>query len=283
VQAEIPPRFNDNVGRRGASSGLTGPYIKDTHVGQRASGMDSLGPAERATANAPAAQDSFAEETIRALGRILASTHFKLVREHARRFLDFVVRMKLLNRQDEIKETTIAIHAFGEPADYDPAISGKIRVAAGSLRQKLAEYYSGEGHNDPILILIPKGTYVPEIRDRRVWVVICAFENWNPKGDQAYLCDAATDELVHQLAQGDLIQATRIASLNVDAARVRYGLRGSFECREDLFRLNVSLSDLQASRILCWRSFEGRREELLKVVRQVSESVVARLSSAGAT
>ncbi|HTU45982.1 MAG TPA: NACHT domain-containing protein [Bryobacteraceae bacterium] len=37
----------------------------------------------------------------------------------------------------------------------------KVRVEAGRLRQKLLQYYSGPGANDPILIEIPRGGYSP--------------------------------------------------------------------------------------------------------------------------
>lgn len=59
-----------------------------------------------------------------------------------------------------LKEYQIATEVFGRPADFDPQFDSAIRVQAGRLRQKLAEYYAGEGANDPIQVEMPKGGYL---------------------------------------------------------------------------------------------------------------------------
>ena len=41
-----------------------------------------------------------------------------------------------------------------------PAVRFTIRVQAGRLRSKIAEYYNSEGAEDPIQLEMPKGTYV---------------------------------------------------------------------------------------------------------------------------
>src|SRR5579863_6885984 len=58
-----------------------------------------------------------------------------------------------------VKEYQIATEEFGRPPDFDPAVDSMVRVQAGRLRTKLAEYYSGEGAEDHIRIELPKGTY----------------------------------------------------------------------------------------------------------------------------
>jgi hypothetical protein len=57
------------------------------------------------------------------------------------------------------KEYQIATELFGRQQDFDPHVDSMVRVQAGRLRTKLAEYYSSEGAEDPILVEIPKGTY----------------------------------------------------------------------------------------------------------------------------
>ena len=57
------------------------------------------------------------------------------------------------------KEYQIATEVFGRQEDFDPHVDSMVRVQAGRLRTKLAEYYSSEGAKDPILVEIPKGTY----------------------------------------------------------------------------------------------------------------------------
>jgi len=58
-----------------------------------------------------------------------------------------------------LKEYQIATEVLGRPAGFDPQSDSTVRVQAGRLRVKLAEYYSQEGIDDPILVEIPKGSY----------------------------------------------------------------------------------------------------------------------------
>jgi hypothetical protein len=58
-----------------------------------------------------------------------------------------------------LKEYQIATEVFGRPSDFDPQLDSLVRVQAGRLRSKIAEYYSSEGTHDPIVVELPKGTY----------------------------------------------------------------------------------------------------------------------------
>jgi len=58
-----------------------------------------------------------------------------------------------------LKEYQIATEVLGRPTGFDPQSDSTVRVQAGRLRVKLAEYYAHEGVNDPILVEIPKGSY----------------------------------------------------------------------------------------------------------------------------
>jgi hypothetical protein len=64
------------------------------------------------------------------------------------------------------KEYQIATEVFGRPHDFDPQHDSTIRVQAGRLRIKLAEYYATEGIGDGLVVEIPKGTYVVSFHDR---------------------------------------------------------------------------------------------------------------------
>jgi hypothetical protein len=57
------------------------------------------------------------------------------------------------------KEYQIATEVFGRQQDFDPHVDSMVRVQAGRLRTKLAEYYNSEGVDDPILVEMPKGNY----------------------------------------------------------------------------------------------------------------------------
>jgi len=58
-----------------------------------------------------------------------------------------------------LKEYQIATEVLGRPAGFDPQSDSTVRVQAGRLRVKLAEYYGQEGIDDPVLVEIPKGSY----------------------------------------------------------------------------------------------------------------------------
>src|ERR671922_1004070 len=58
-----------------------------------------------------------------------------------------------------LKEYQIATEVFGRPADFDPQSDSTIRVQAGRLRVKLAEYYAQEGPDDLVVVELPRGSY----------------------------------------------------------------------------------------------------------------------------
>jgi hypothetical protein len=58
------------------------------------------------------------------------------------------------------QEYQIATEVFGRQPDFDPQVDSTIRVQAGRLRVKLAEFYSSEGAEDPVIVELPKGAYV---------------------------------------------------------------------------------------------------------------------------
>ena len=99
----------------------------------------------------------------RELERILDSAGFAR-NERISRFLRFVVEHHLSGRGDELKESVIAIEVFGRPPDYNPKRDPVVQAEASRLRARLSEYYLGEGKEDPLVIELPKGGYVPVIR-----------------------------------------------------------------------------------------------------------------------
>ena len=74
-------------------------------------------------------------------------------------FLRFVVERALAG--EPVKEAVIGVEVFGRPPDYDPRVDPIVRVEARRLRSRLADYYEGPGMDDPVVIQLPKGAYVP--------------------------------------------------------------------------------------------------------------------------
>src|SRR5712691_13570614 len=110
-------------------------------------------------------QISEREPCLRQIERLLAS-HTLHGSESLRKLLRYLAEHALDHPGVAVKEYQIATEVFGRPADFDPQSDSTIRVQAGRLRMKLAEYYSSEGADDPIVVELPKGTYVLSFHQR---------------------------------------------------------------------------------------------------------------------
>jgi len=75
------------------------------------------------------------------------------------KLLQYLAKQSIDHPDAPLKEYQIATEVYGRHADFDPQSDSTIRVQAGRLRLKLAEYYAGEGAADSILVKIPKGNY----------------------------------------------------------------------------------------------------------------------------
>jgi TolB-like protein/Flp pilus assembly protein TadD len=106
------------------------------------------------------------EDAIRLqLQRILAGEGFKRS-ERICRFLSYAVEQTLQGHGGELKESVLAVEVYDRPADYNPKIDPIVRNDARRLRAKLREYYESEGSSDPVIIEIPKGSYLSVFRKR---------------------------------------------------------------------------------------------------------------------
>ena len=100
------------------------------------------------------------------LDQILRSTAFNDA-GRASSFLRFIVERALEGRTNEIKESVIAVEVLGRKSSFDSKIDPVVRVEAARLRDRLRDYYDGEGEADEVLISVPKGGYVPAFTERQ--------------------------------------------------------------------------------------------------------------------
>lgn len=107
-----------------------------------------------------ASPNGIPEPVVRAqLAKVLASETF--VRSgRLSAFLQFVVEEQLAGRGSNLKEQVLAEELYKKGADFEGASDPVVRVDARRLRDKLREYYA-DAHDDPVVIRLPKGTYVP--------------------------------------------------------------------------------------------------------------------------
>jgi hypothetical protein len=76
-----------------------------------------------------------------------------------RRLLKFLADKLVAGEADQLKEYGIGVDVLGKPASYDPRQDSAVRIQMGRLRQKLAEYYRGEGKDDPLIVELPRGRF----------------------------------------------------------------------------------------------------------------------------
>ena len=179
------------------------------------------------------------QDALQLLGRVLSGSGFAR-NERMSRFLRFLVERHLEGRDNELKESLIAVEVFGRRPDYDPKLDSIVRTEAARLRARLIDYYAGEGRSDLVVIDVPKGGYIPVFRQREAaregrktrsgqrwlsvalacsavalaaaswWslrhqntpirIAVLPLENLSPEPSSDYFADGLTDEIIRNLS-----------------------------------------------------------------------------------
>jgi hypothetical protein len=96
----------------------------------------------------------------------LVSSHALHGSESLCKLLRYLAKHAVDHPGAPIKEFQIATEVFGRSAEFDPQLDSMVRVQAGRLRSKLAEYYNSDGLEDPLAVELPKGTYLLSFHPR---------------------------------------------------------------------------------------------------------------------
>lgn len=249
------------------------------------------------------------------LGRILASPEFHAT-DKVRDFLRFVVEEKLAGRSHRIKGYTVAVEVFARSEDFDPTYDPVVRIQAGRLRRGLERYYLVGGVEDPVLIDIPKGGYVPRFTARPAEsasvqtlstahatdklpltdgprIAVLPFENLTGDDRQEFLTVGLTEELVTELTrfQGIAVlscqhpqQPPGHPSIPVELARqvgARFVLRGAVRRDADMVKVSAQLADSTDGRQV-WAessSHSPNASELITTQEQIAQSVVTAIAT----
>ncbi len=106
----------------------------------------------------PALLQDSKEELERVLHHPPISRSLNLVR-----FLSFICNKYFDGEGEEIRERTVAVEALGrKESTFDSHDDPIVRVTARELRKKLSEYYENEGRDHPMMIVLPRGRYIPQ-------------------------------------------------------------------------------------------------------------------------
>lgn len=207
------------------------------------------------------------------LQRILQSRQFVDTTRLAR-FLEYLVEQTLAGNDEALKGYAIGLDVFDKPEDFDPAIDTIVRVQASKLRSRLDLYYAKEGAEDPLRILVPKGSYVPVFQvafdpqvaevsaaptetTPRYSIAVMPFDNLSGSPDQEFLADGFTEEILNALARFREFQVAarhstfRYKHVKGDAREigkelgVRYILEGSVRRWNDQIRITSQLIDTE--------------------------------------
>ena len=183
------------------------------------------------------------------VARILESRHFAKA-ERLKRFLRFVTEETLKGLSTEIKEIVIGIEVFDRhAATYDPRMDPIVRVQAGRVRAKLADYYAQEGANDqgvsrtaawsirPALQRAIDGSArargapanaEPVARQSNT-IAVLPFVNIGADPANDYFSDGLTEELINALA--------RLPSVRITARRSAFRFKGTDRDIREIGRL----------------------------------------------
>jgi hypothetical protein len=97
--------------------------------------------------------------------QVVAASCFKKS-ARLREFLLYVCEKAITDQLDDIREQEIGKAVFGRRPEYNAGDDNIVRVEARELRKRLDIYFSGEGREEPVVIRIPKGSYVPIFEPR---------------------------------------------------------------------------------------------------------------------
>ncbi len=97
--------------------------------------------------------------------RIVSSATFKKS-ARLRAFLLYVTRCALRHEPEAATEQQIGVQVFGCAPNYDSSENNIVRSQARQLRLKLESHFANEGRLEPEIVVIPKGSYVPEFHPR---------------------------------------------------------------------------------------------------------------------
>lgn len=108
-----------------------------------------------------------AERTVvlKELDSILTSYHFQSSKRYPA-MLKYIVDATLDGRCGDLKERTLGVEVFGRDPDYDTNADPVVRLSAGEVRKRIAQYYHENGSASQVQIELPLGSYVPEFQLR---------------------------------------------------------------------------------------------------------------------
>ena len=199
------------------------------------------------------------------LRRITGSADFDTSQRSAD-FLRFVVDETLADRANAISQHAIACQVFGRGDEFDPATDPIVRMQAGRVRRSLEHYYLTAGAADPVVVGLPKGSYVPSFdvpsphsvgapaatmpasADDESWPTLLVSPLRNLTGGQAveFIAQGLVSDLAAELSRDKAIHVFLSPGMEDETKRAcpaRFELAGTVALRGDDLKINLHLVD----------------------------------------
>jgi serine/threonine-protein kinase len=180
-----------------------------------------------------------------------------------------------------------------------------VRVQAGRLRLKLNEYYLTEGREDPVLIELPTGSYVPRFRlrdpseagsqprpsaeSKGATLAVLKFEDHSAEHDQEYFCSGITEELINALTKVDSLRVVawksdlRPAGGSEGSGRLSQNwaadalLEGSVRKAGDRLRITAQLIRFSDGCYLWSETYDRMLHDIFAIQEEISQAIVGTL------
>lgn len=89
----------------------------------------------------------------------------------------FITERALNENAGVIHEQEIGASVFGRADNYDTSQDNIVRVQVSQLRKKIERYFATDGAQEPLILEIPRGAYLPVFRARHLPEVVALPEN----------------------------------------------------------------------------------------------------------
>jgi hypothetical protein len=230
--------------------------------------------------------DLVSDERWQLVQRIVSSHAFQKS-ARLRDLLQHITERSIHGHAHELTEQHIGEALFHKPSGYSPLEDSSVRVHVRQLRLKLHEFFNEDGRSEPIVLDIPKGSYVPIFRPATGTVVSpsephevaptiktvpqAQFVPWMVSAVLAIICAA----LLFQIVRG----STRILSVPPVASAPAWPFSEIFDKKHQT-TIVVADSNYGMQRILTSKS--GSLDQYLR--HELSNSAeVTKLSAGGSS
>ncbi len=178
------------------------------------------------------------ELVLKELDAIISSQHFRGSKRYPA-MLKYVVSAAIDGRASDLKERTLGVEVFGRDPDYDTNADPVVRISAGEVRKRIAQFYHENGHGAKLEIELPVGSYAPEflLRMPEVHEAKAGNNQTGPNIDKP----VATNTQTHKSSRRYLIAG--LASIAVLAVAAAFG---SFEYRKATLARSTDIDRLWA-------------------------------------